>query len=677
MGIQPHTIAAPRAPAPTQRFITRGVAIITVLALVTAVCLRQFQNYTCMSQACSERDDDYAYQNLVTVYAFYGFSLFLGIAVYAAQHRRSRQWAAVTAFKIGRCRVSRMRIFVWTAVIVFQVLVFAYWWDAANKVRVEQMRERMAKGGAATGGHRRRAEMAHDTEIHIPFTFDIFCSNMFRASAHPLAIQLALALLPISRRGILSSLLNIDYDDSLQFHRWSGAASVLFAFLHGAAHEAPGFRNRGFVGQMQARFKPAATYRNGISLIGFIAALIFLWVGLNAIPYIRRNNYTWFYLNHMLAFVGIGLAFLHASPMFYLSLPALAVYVFDLATRLYSRHRDTCHIIDVRKEDCGYLRVDIAGWEGVYTPGQWVSVKIPELSHFMWHPFTIASAPAQKRIGYVGPDIDDNGRDAPVTVYHDDEVPRGEEKKAKYRRGESQETVLRNTSDAVPVSNVITLIIKPTNKQGRWTSSLIKLWEKRKGEEGHSPIKILVDGPHGNLPLGFLESPHIVAIAGGSGIPGALSIANHVLSASNPHLDQSVDFVWTAREEFAGKLSAFAELQEAHGAVHRENVERLRELHVRQRRASSSSDGRQQQDYEYIEVEPESTHTCNFNLSSATRLDVFATVAEIMDRHAEADDVSIYACGPRTLLEAVADAVGVARKRRTGRMVLHLEGYER
>ncbi|TPX55161.1 hypothetical protein PhCBS80983_g05556 [Powellomyces hirtus] len=615
------------------RFVFRVAILLSVLSIVAVALLRQIQSYKCWSQTCTERAK-YAYENLVTVWTFYAWLAVTTGAVYFAQRW---EWGSITVFKIGNYRISRLRLLAILAPLLLQVLIFAYWWDAANRMRYAAKVAELANPSPAGGHHHRRHAAEHGQgssssngtmtgadimHIDIPFTFDIFCSNMFRAAAHPVAVQLALTLLPVSRQGILSSLLKIDYDTSLEFHRWSGTLVVIFGLLHGSGHELPGYIKKGFVAQLENRFKPAENYRGAVVLTGYVTVFVFLWVGLNSFPRLRRANFSWFYINHLLAWVAIAMSFIHASPMLYLALPAVLFYMVDAAVRVYNRS-NTCHITSVKLEECGYLRVEIAGWNVPYQPGQWISLKIPALSKTMWHPFTIASS--------YGPSASSTDPVIPVQVIHDEYLVTD-------KNGGAKKTTYKKSRDIIFGSDTITLVIKPTAREGRWTSSLLRLWERSRDNEGFCPIKVFIDGPHGTFPPRFLSSPHIITIAGGSGIPGALSIANHVLDSNT---SQSVDFVWTAREAGAERLSSLQDLQ-------RHNI-----------------------------LQTAGHHSCSFNLSADGRLDINDKMRRMLERFSDADSVSVYTCGPTSLTDAVVDAVNVCRKGRRGRIMVHTEGYER
>ncbi|KAI8823164.1 uncharacterized protein EV422DRAFT_394171 [Fimicolochytrium jonesii] len=615
-----------------QRVVLFAALGLSILSILAVALLTQLQDYTCWSETCAERGT-YAYQNLVTIWTFYAWLVVTAVAVYFAQQRN---WGAEIVFRLPftSYQVTRMRLMVFTAVFTLQAGIFAYWWRAADQARLVAAIAALANPEtAASAHHHRRHE--HDepaaagttgANIVIPFTFDIFCGNMFRASAHPVAIQLALALMPVSRRGILSSLLKIDYDTSLELHRWSGVFTIIFAFGHSMGHELPNYIKRGLVGQLKNRFKPAADYRGAVTLTGYVAAFTFLWVGINSIPKIRRANYSWFWINHTLAWGAIAMAFIHASPMLHLAMPAVLFYMVDAAVRVYNR-TTPAHITSVTLEECGYIRVDIAGWDVPYAPGQWVSLKIPALSRVMWHPFTIASS-------YGSPS---NASTPSVHYIHDEynttpntpTSPGGVVEKSSFMK----------SREILVARDTITLIIKPTDRKNRWTSSLLALWESRRDDEGHAPIEVFIDGPHGKLPPRFLSSQHIVTIAGGSGIPGALSIANHVLEQNSV---QSIDVVWTAREAGASRLSSYLELQ-------RHKV-----------------------------LQQAGRHSCSLNVSSRDgRLDMLANVRDTIAKFADEDSVGIYVCGPGEMVDAVVDAANECRKRRGGRIVVHTEGYER
>ncbi|KAJ3056980.1 ferric/cupric-chelate reductase [Rhizophlyctis rosea] len=509
---------------------------------------------------------------------------------------------------------------------------------------------------------------------------------LYRVLGFNIAIQLSLTLFPQSRDGFLSSALGIDYDGSIRFHRWSGFATVDLALAHTLVYLvrngiAGGKYGKGAAGIRESLFHPGKgllTYWDWTSLVGLFSLIAFVWVMVSAFEYFRRNQYNFFWFSHMLSFAAILLAFMHASPMFYFSFPAIVLYIIDALVRVFNRRKEYV-VKSITMEPSGYLRLDIAGTKFKFVPGQWILINIPSLSRVMWHPFSIASSPygginpPKRLVQQITDGILEHGDtlDRSQTLGRNDTF-RSDYSSFKYpdhgahtlnRSNTMNTTMTYNTMGSMntmkremkeheKVERVhtlkrtakktkrdLTLIIKPQGAKS-WTGSLLKAWNKKQDLERPKNLKVYIDGPHGHVPPNFMKSDHLVAIVGGSGIPGALSMA---MCALDQDIGQSVDLLWTARESNAPTLSAFQELQSHPNAPGMLTT----------------------------------TTVITGGPHPASRIPPVDFLASLEHKFKPNGTISVYVCGPQSLNNDVQAAALALGKKRGVEVRLRIEGYHR
>ncbi|KAJ3039104.1 ferric/cupric-chelate reductase [Rhizophlyctis rosea] len=494
------------------------VVLVSVVA-ASLVIVIIFQTVGgCFFQACSEWAS-FRTPHLITTWFFFGWCILAGFLIHFAQNAN---WGLRTVFSVGRYRMSRLRALVFSLLLLLHVVVIAYWWDLNWKRRVAAAIQ-AAKGGSAGHNHRRADGHDHsahgaDPVVHIPLTWQVVCSQLFRVMGHPPAIQLALTLLPVSRNSILAAFLRMDYDDTLEFHRWSGIWTLAFTLAHGFGHELPSaVANNSFLWYAKRFFnigKPGLDlYRSWLLQTGYWSTLLFIHIIFHALPWFRRRNYTWFYINHFLAWGAIILSIIHASPMLYLALPSILLYVLDAVVRLRRRAAPSV-VRNVIVEPCGYIRMDIEGWNHICGPAQWVNIRIPGLGKVMYHPFTVAGIHHASKDSAMGTHVGN---------------------------------VELKTVEAPKPANSISLFIKPSGKITRFTNSIVGHWQalRKIDHENLTPMVVHVDGPFGVFPPSYFDADTFIIVAGGSGISGALGIASAVLDAGR---HQKVHLLWTSRE---------------------------------------------------------------------------------------------------------------------------------
>eukprot|EP00934_Nitzschia_sp_Nitz4_P003289 Nitzschia sp. Nitz4//scaffold6_size259037//164674//166857//NITZ4_001091-RA/size259037-processed-gene-0.25-mRNA-1//1//CDS//3329556944//3279//frame0 len=163
--------------------------------------------------------------------------------------------------------------------------------------------------------------------------------------------------------------------------------------------------------------------------------------------------------------------------LYFLIVP-LGIYSADcVIRRLVLVERETNVVEWSAHEDQGekIVKLVLDGKHFNYTPGQYAELKIPEISHYEWHPFTIASAPKNRK-------------------------------------------------------STVTFYIKAS---GRWTNQLYDLVATNTGYDTlKASMTVHLRGPHGAPAQNYLMYRHLMVIGSGIGVTPLLSIWQHLINES-------------------------------------------------------------------------------------------------------------------------------------------------
>lgn len=130
-----------------------------------------------------------------------------------------------------------------------------------------------------------------------------------------------------------------------------------------------------------------------------IVALVLFWIlALLSMPAIRKRSYELFQLGHLLIFPIIGLLMAHGTtalfqyPMLglWLAAPTFLVLFERVVRFVYGFHFIPAQL-EILDADTVSVTLTVPPrryWE--YYAGQYILLKIPHLSPFQWHPFTIS-----------------------------------------------------------------------------------------------------------------------------------------------------------------------------------------------------------------------------------------------------------------------------------------------
>ncbi|KAI3454435.1 hypothetical protein Pfo_011098 [Paulownia fortunei] len=254
---------------------------------------------------------------------------------------------------------------------------------------------------------------------------------------------LALLLLPVLRGMSIFRLLGIQFEASVRYHIWLGTAMIFFATLHGAGTF--------FIWGMKHRIQDEMwkwQKKGRVYLAGEMALITGLVIWITALPQIRRKWFQFFYYTHHLYIVFLVFFLFHGGTAifiwFFLEFSSLPWINYCVSYRLK------------------------------YTPTSVIFLKIPSISKFQWHPFSITSSSS----------ID---------------------------------------------KHTISIIMK---SEGQWTNSLYNKIHAEPDSEAdqRTCIPIAIEGPYGPSSMEFIRYDNLLLVAGGIGVTPFMSILREISS---------------------------------------------------------------------------------------------------------------------------------------------------
>ncbi|KAJ1560940.1 hypothetical protein HK096_006648, partial [Nowakowskiella sp. JEL0078] len=186
----------------------------------------------------------------------------------------------------------------------------------------------------------------------------------------------------------------------------------------------------------------------------------------------RRLNYKLFYFSHQLYVVFIIASILHYYGIWYICLGPILYFIWDRFSPRLNMHRSVK--VRISKIGNSVSRVDIPLVPGYfntngYAPGDWINIRIPSLSLYQWHPFSISS--------------------------YFPESP-----------------------------NKITLLV---SKNGDWSEKLLKISDSSES----ILIDATVDGIFGSRSVSYLNHEILVLVGGGTGVAALAPFLKHYIQA--------------------------------------------------------------------------------------------------------------------------------------------------
>ena len=262
------------------------------------------------------------------------------------------------------------------------------------------------------------------------------------------------------RQTFLFALIPVDHN--IGFHRTVGYVLFFFALLHTGAH----FLN---YTTLSVPFMDSLL-RTQAGLSGLVLLGVFFIMWFFAQPFIRRSTlYPVFAVTHILYWAWFALFLVHARSF----IPWAAVPVAGFLAELVIRQVHKRTLSFVRHGEAlptGVTHVKLHRPDGFeFEPGEFAYLKIPRVSAFGWHPFTISSNPEDR--SHIGLHI---------------------------------------------------------RALGNWTRRLHRLFTKLPREKREMPV--LLQGPYGSPSTRIFASHHAVLIGAGIGVTPFASILQSIVA---------------------------------------------------------------------------------------------------------------------------------------------------
>ena len=304
----------------------------------------------------------------------------------------------------------------------------------------------------------------------------------------------ALILVPVMRRlltWVRSTWVGrvVPIDEAITFHRIVGHALVVLGLSHGAAllvsygigHAHGSIEHLLFLTE------------RGLTGVLLLVVIIVMWTF--ALALVRKKaQFELFYFTHLLYVAWFVLAIAHAPTfLFWAGVPLLG-FVVEQLLRLARRGKETV-VVSAQALRSGVTRLELAKPKGfAHRPGDYVFLRVPEIAHREWHPFTISSAPENETL----------------TVH------------------------------------VRTL--------GNWTGALRKRVEDVEAEHTDKTLIAYVDGPYGSPSAHIESSRHAVFIGAGIGVTPFAAVLESLVrreTGKRPSKLEKVHFFWLNKDQYS------------------------------------------------------------------------------------------------------------------------------
>jgi hypothetical protein len=169
---------------------------------------------------------------------------------------------------------------------------------------------------------------------------------------HLADITMGMVLLPVSRHSALGSFFKLSPTTTYTFHMIQAYLLFSLIIIHGSLYAAWA----SLYNQNRELFRPVfpvlnptylynevwpgntsalGTWRASLIFTGSLSSLIMIAMFLTSFPAMRKIHFNVFYFTHLLGLLAVVVICLHASTMFYCTIPGLSMWLLDWGMRVF------------------------------------------------------------------------------------------------------------------------------------------------------------------------------------------------------------------------------------------------------------------------------------------------------------------------------------------------------
>ncbi|GAB7346183.1 hypothetical protein MBLNU457_4924t1 [Dothideomycetes sp. NU457] len=365
-----------------------------------------------------------------------------------------------------------------------------------------------------------------------------------------------LVIIPVAREGVVARFSGLEPSTLIRMHKLTAYLLQASLIVHTVAWIAwvPVWATGSAIFRETFSFNNVAEsttatraypYYNAMLGAGIAGLVVLLVIVISSLPKFRRTSYNTFYYLHSLSILFFILVCIHASTNFYLLIPGLFLYVLDWALRAKSLSQAVN--AEVQKDANGWYRIiipgdsvpaHVSGREAATTdlPLKTYYLNVPSASKFENHPFTACNGALS---------ASENGRQQDIVFLL--RVPttgKPEKQQAKEWTTKIQRLVdpVEKTSQTdLEIGNGLT--VEPKDER--------KLSGETLAGTCSRTIKLRIQGPYTIPHSPFNRYDAVLCVIGGTGISGALSLANTYIAlkmSGKPCLTQRFSILWSLRD---------------------------------------------------------------------------------------------------------------------------------
>eukprot|EP00443_Scrippsiella_acuminata_P107023 CAMPEP_0115582510 /NCGR_PEP_ID=MMETSP0272-20121206/5698_1 /TAXON_ID=71861 /ORGANISM="Scrippsiella trochoidea, Strain CCMP3099" /LENGTH=828 /DNA_ID=CAMNT_0003017501 /DNA_START=48 /DNA_END=2530 /DNA_ORIENTATION=+ len=219
---------------------------------------------------------------------------------------------------------------------------------------------------------------------------------------------MGLCFLPASKNSLWLKALGVSWERGVWAHRWLGVLSLVCMVCHILTYwvrfvEVGSFPYDAFAFlQYWSASSGVDTSVNNNYTIGMMQLVAYpaiLMISISAwFRHGKGNNWEYFKYMHFVFLVLVPATLLHAASSWYYLLGGIAFYLIDASIRFVGVVSPQARVLklSVKEVDTGYslLTFDRSHTEA----GQFAWIRVPMISDWEWHPFSICSAPSDGQI---------------------------------------------------------------------------------------------------------------------------------------------------------------------------------------------------------------------------------------------------------------------------------------